>query len=78
MKFRLDEKINRKLGILGGKPVIKGTRITVDFILELLAQGWTVEHILKNYPQLKRRDISVALEYSVKALKIQSLYSIKG
>ena len=78
MNFRQDKRIERKLSILGGKPVIKGTRITVDFILELLAQGWGVGQILKNYPQLKREDISAALEYSAKALRIQSLYSIKG
>jgi len=42
--------------VLAGKPVIKGTRISVEFVLELLANGWTIEDILKNYPQLKRED----------------------
>ena len=51
-------EINQK--ILIGKPVIKGTRIGIDFILELLAQGWTNEQIIKNYPQLKKEDILVA------------------
>ena len=69
MKFRQDKRIERKFGILGGKPVIKGTRIAVDFILELLAQGWTTEQILKNYPQIKRDDIIAVLEYSARALK---------
>ena len=36
-----------------GKPVIKGTRLTLEFIRELLAQGWTHQQMLKNYPQLK-------------------------
>ena len=40
-------------GILAGKPVIKGTRIAVEFIIVLLADGWTYEMILENYPQLK-------------------------
>ena len=40
--------------VLAGKLVLKGTRIAVEFILELLANGWTIEDILKNYPQLKR------------------------
>ncbi|MBY9002316.1 MAG: DUF433 domain-containing protein [Candidatus Heimdallarchaeota archaeon] len=42
---------------LVGKPVIKGTRISVEFILELLVNEWTVNQILENYPQLKKEDI---------------------
>ncbi len=38
--------------VLVGKPVIKGTRIAVEFLMELLAAGWTHEQILKNYPHL--------------------------
>ncbi len=43
--------------ILGGKPIIKGTRLAVDFILELLASGWTIEELLNNYPQLSQEAI---------------------
>lgn len=38
--------------VLVGKPVVKGTRLSVDFILRLLAQGWTEQQIYENYPQL--------------------------
>jgi uncharacterized protein (DUF433 family) len=38
--------------ILVGKPVIKGTRLSVDFIMGLLAQGWTEQQIFENYPQI--------------------------
>ncbi len=62
--------------IMVGKPIIKGTRITVEFILELLAQGWTIEKILKNYPNLKIEDIKAALEYSVDVLKLERVYPI--
>jgi len=41
--------------ILAGKPIIKGTRISVELIIDLLANGWTTEEILENYPQLKKR-----------------------
>jgi len=47
--------------ILARKPVIKGTRISVEFLLELLADGWTEEEILENYPQLDKEDIQSAL-----------------
>ena len=50
--------------VLAGKPVIKGTRVAVEFILELLANGWTFEDILKNYLQLKKEDIVAALKYA--------------
>ena len=62
--------------IMVGKPIIKGTRITVDLIVQLLAEGWTNEKILKNYPQLKKEDIKAALEYSAYTLKTESLYTI--
>ena len=47
-----------------GKPVIKGTRITVELLLRQLAQGLTVQEILKNYPHLKTEDIFAAIEYA--------------
>ncbi len=50
--------------ILAGKPIIKGTKISVEFILELLANGWTDKRIMENYPQLKREDIRATLRYA--------------
>jgi uncharacterized protein (DUF433 family) len=50
--------------VLVGKPVIRGTRIAVEFIVELLAEGWTHEQILKNYPHLTTEDIQTALHYA--------------
>jgi uncharacterized protein (DUF433 family) len=61
--------------ILDWKPVIKGTRISVDFILELLANGWSYEQILKNYPQLKKEDILAAIAYSYEIIKEEKTYS---
>ena len=62
--------------VLVGKPVIKGTRIAVEFILELLANGWTVEDILKNYPQLKREDVLAAPKYAAEVLKGERVYPL--
>jgi len=50
--------------ILAGKPVVKGTRLSVEFILELLGQGWTEADILKNYPGLTHEDILACLHYT--------------
>jgi uncharacterized protein (DUF433 family) len=62
--------------ILVGKPIIKGTRLAVEFILELLANGWTIENILKNYPQLKREDVIAALKYAIEVLKEEKVYPL--
>jgi len=53
-------------GILVGKPVIKGTRVPVHLIIELLANGMTTKQILKEYPQLKQKDIKATLLYASK------------
>lgn len=46
------DHIHSDSSILAGKPVIRGTRLSVAFLLGLLAEGWTEQHILENYPQL--------------------------
>ena len=60
--------------ILVGKPVIKGTRMAVEFVIELLSNGWHEEEILKNYPQLTMEDITAALKYAVEVLKEEKVY----
>lgn len=62
--------------VLVGKPVIKGTRIAVEFLVELLAEGWTHEQILKNYPHLSADDIQAALHYAAEALKQEHVYPL--
>jgi uncharacterized protein (DUF433 family) len=54
--------------VLARKPIIKGTRISVEFIRKLLVSGWSEEEILKNYSQLQKEDILAAIEYSQKNL----------
>jgi uncharacterized protein (DUF433 family) len=58
-----NERIVSDKNILLGKPTIKGTRISVEFILERLANGWTEEVILSSYPHLKREDIQAVFAY---------------
>lgn len=52
--------------IMLGKPTIAGTRITVEFILRLLAQKLTIKDILDDFPHLKEADIKAAIEYAAK------------
>ncbi len=59
--------------ILGGKPIIKGTRISVEFILELLASGMAEEEILIEYPHLKKADILACLQYAALMVKREEL-----
>jgi len=62
--------------ILVGKPVIKGTRIAVEFLVELLAERWTHEQVLTSYPQLTEDDIQAALHYAAEALKRERVYPV--
>ena len=49
--------------VLVGKPVIKGTRLSVDFILRLLAQGWAEKQLFESYPQLKPEDLQAVFAF---------------
>ena len=55
--------------VLGGKPCIKGTRISVEFILELAASGGSRDEILRAYPHLAAEDIEEALQYAAHFLE---------
>ena len=54
--------------ICNGKPVIRGTRITVQTILEFLAAGDSVEDVLREYPGLTRRDVQACLDYAARVM----------
>ena len=55
--------------ILTGKPTIRETRIAVEFIIDLLAGGWTIEQILQEYDHLTREDIQACLLFATKSLE---------
>ena len=59
----LQDRIILDSEILVGKPVIRGTRLSVDFLLGLMAQGWSEPEILRNYPSLSHEDLVACLEY---------------
>jgi uncharacterized protein (DUF433 family) len=64
--------------ILVGKPVVKGTRLVVDFILDLLVQGWPVDEILRNYPGLEAKDIQACLAYARDMLRNEKVYLLEA
>ena len=62
--------------IMVGKPIIRGTRLAVEFIVELLAENWTYEQLLENYPQLTEADVQAALHYASEIMKQQRVYPV--
>lgn len=62
--------------IMMGKPVVAGTRITVELILEKLAAGETVEQLLAAHPRLTREGILAALDFAARALRADVIYPI--
>ena len=59
-----------------GKPVIKGTRITVEIILEKLSNGETIKDILEAYPNLNKKKIMAALAFAADSLKGEKIYPL--
>ncbi|MBL7842272.1 MAG: DUF433 domain-containing protein [Cyclobacteriaceae bacterium] len=64
--------------ILGGKPIVKGTRLSVEFLLGLFANGWSEESVLKNYPTLKKDDILALFAYAQDSVKDDLLIGLKS
>jgi uncharacterized protein (DUF433 family) len=64
--------------VLRGKPVIKGTRIPVYLIVELMASGMSEAEILKEYPDLSRGDVRAALQYASKVLRQEEVIPIEA
>jgi len=76
MKEKLLGRIVLNPQIMLGKPVIKGTRLTVEILLEKLAYGQTEEQILDDYPFLSREDIQAALLYAARQLSFEEEYVV--
>jgi uncharacterized protein (DUF433 family) len=69
-----EERIEINPQVLVGKPVIKGTRLAVEFIVELLASGWSEQQIIDNYPGLTIEDLHACLHYAADTLKSERVY----
>jgi uncharacterized protein (DUF433 family) len=64
------------LAVLSGKPVVKGTRLAVEFVLGLLAQGWNEAEILRNYPGLTREQILACVAYAQERLSEEKVFAV--
>jgi uncharacterized protein (DUF433 family) len=68
------ERIVLDPAILAGKPTVKGTRIAVEFVVDLLARGWSTEDILREYDHLTTDDIQACLAYASQMLQSERVY----
>jgi len=72
------ELISANPGILGGKPCITGTRLSVEFILELVASGASIPEIVATYPQLTPQAVQEAILYAVQATRNEIIVEVKA
>ena len=72
------ERITVDAKVLAGKPIIKGTRMAVEFVVDLLGRGWTVEQVLYEYDHLTPEDIQACLAYAGDVLKSERVYILPG
>ena len=70
------DRITIDSAVLVGKPVIKGTRLAVEFIVDLLAHGWTEGEIVRNYPGITPEDIRACLAYASALLHAERVYPL--
>lgn len=70
------ERILTDAGTCGGRPRVKGTRITVEFLPGLKAAGWSEERILENYPHLTREDLQAVFAYAQSIIEDESFVPV--
>lgn len=71
-----EQRIVLDPAILAGKPIVKGTRLTVEFIVERLADGWTEQELLDGCPGLTAEDIRACLHYASERLREDKAYPL--
>jgi len=74
LAMRWEERIMLDPDVLVGKPIVKGTRISVEFVIELLGRGWTTDQVLDEYDHLKPEDIQACLAYASDVLKSERVF----
>lgn len=74
----MEDRIVSNPEILGGKPVVRGTRISVDIILELFATGADYADVLEAYPHLTREDVQAAMRYASRFMQNEVVLELDG
>jgi uncharacterized protein (DUF433 family) len=64
--------------VLTGKPVIRGTRLSVDFLLGLFAEGWSETQVIENYPQLSKESLHALFAFSAECMRDEAIYPLKS
>ena len=64
--------------ILAGKPIVAGTRISVELILDCLSSGWSMAELLENYPSIKLEDMLAALAFAADVIRTKPFITVDG
>ena len=75
-EHRCQERIAIDRAVLAGKPVIRGTRIAVEQVLDSLTAGWTMEQLLDEFPGLTEADIRACLSWAAELLRSERVYPV--
>ena len=75
--MRWQDHIHSDPEVLVGKPVVKGTRLSIEFLLGLLAAGWSQAQILENYPSLTPEALRAVFAFVAEAMQEESLYTVR-
>ncbi|MDQ7779565.1 MAG: DUF433 domain-containing protein [Planctomycetota bacterium] len=76
--MKLTDRIVADPEILGGKPIVAGTRISVQFVLGQLGRGVTIDELIQQYGQLRREDVLAAIEFASESVGREAFFATKG
>ena len=76
MSVQIPTRIAIAPAVLCGKPVIRGTRVAVELVIDLLGRDWTSQQIIEQYEHLQPQDITACLAYASQVLKAEHVYPI--
>ena len=63
---------------MAGRPIVKRTRLFVDFLLSLMVEGWTEQRLLENYPQLSHEALQAVFAFTAEIMREEEIYSLKS